>query len=453
MPTLRGSPWAARSGPRGLFCGRVRSCRGPQAYGNAAPAGHYGVMERKSLVLAVVGVALLGGVVRAQDQEQEATGFWDAVTGGDGWVRLRYFFENVDQDPFSKQAHGSTLRTAVGYRTAPWKGWSAMVELEDISVVGRTLYNDTIGGPTNRPVVADPEGTDWSRAWAQWSDEGVGTFRAGRQWIKLDNDRFIGNVGWRQREQSFDAVTARGEWSGLECFYGYVQRVNRVLGPESAAGEEGIDAHLANVSHEFDAGRLSVYAYHLDFEKSLARSTLSVGARFKGATPLNEDVDLLYTGEFARQTDVGDNPTDTRADYALAELGADFGGVTLRGGLEVLSGERTPGEAFQTPLATLHAFNGWADKFLNTPDAGLRDLYFGVGGKLGKIKLQAVLHDFQADVGGTDYGRELDLSGVRPINEHVTVGVKFAQYDTDGNAAFGGDADTRRAWLWISASI
>ena len=41
-------------------------------------------------------------------------------------------------------------------------------------------------------------------------------------------------------------------------------------------------------------------------------------------------------------------------------------------GFERLEGNGTV--ALQTPLATLHAFNGWADKFLSTPANGLRDV-------------------------------------------------------------------------------
>src|SRR3546814_3293516 len=64
--------------------------------------------------------------------------------------------------------------------------------------------------------------------------------------------------------------------------------------------------------------------------------------------------------------------------------------------------------AFQTPLATLHAFNGWADRFLSTPGNGLEDIYVGVGGKHGQWNWQALWHDFSADRGGADYGTELD---------------------------------------------
>jgi len=59
---------------------------------------------------------------------------------------------------------------------------------------------------------------------------------------------------------------------------------------------------------------------------------------------------------------------------AAAGGGALLAGLTGLVGYEVLEGNGAIG--FATPLATLHAFNGWADMFLTTPANGLKDLYF-----------------------------------------------------------------------------
>ena len=72
-----------------------------------------------------------------------------------------------------------------------------------------------------------------------------------------------------------------------------------------------------------------------------------------------------------------------------------------------------PGRAFRTPLATLHAFQGWADLFLATPNAGIDDLFFNVKFGIEKWQLQAIYHDFSSESGSTDYGTEIDLSGSR----------------------------------------
>ena len=84
-------------------------------------------------------------------------------------------------------------------------------------------------------------------------------------------------------------------------------------------------------------------------------------------------------------------------------------------GREVLSGESgaftaTTNPAFQTPLATLHKWQGWADKFLTTPSAGIEDVYLGFNVKFSGWNGQAVWHDFSAEATGA-CGKKLIISG------------------------------------------
>ena len=99
-------------------------------------------------------------------------------------------------------------------------------------------------------------------------------------------------------------------------------------------------------------------------------------------------------------------------------------------------------------LATLHAFNDWADVFLTTPAAGLQDRYAGVqrgfdwGGHKGKWVV--AFHDFQADCGEADYGREWDASLGLALRPGLDALVKMADYRSDGFAR-----DIRKAWLQL----
>ena len=118
-----------------------------------------------------------------------------------------------------------------------------------------------------------------------------------------------------------------------------------------------------------------------------------------------------------------------KACHLLEQLGSDEG----RGG-------------FQTPLATLFAFNGWADLFLRTPDAGLTDTFARAGKSfevkgLGKIDLLAVYHRFDSDFGSRHYGDEIDLSAGLAVGRASFL-ARFASYRADGFAA-----DTRKFWL------
>ena len=124
----------------------------------------------------------------------------------------------------------------------------------------------------------------------------------------------------------------------------------------------------------------------------------------------------------------------------------------LKGGYEVLGGDDGVGNrAFQTPLATKHAFQGWADVFLTTPADGIEDAYVGATVPLWGGQLQAWYHDFDAEQGSTSYGDEIDLSYGHPIPAvpGLTALVKYASYDADtavlrGNVA---NVDTDKLWL------
>ncbi len=114
----------------------------------------------------------------------------------------------------------------------------------------------------------------------------------------------------------------------------------------------------------------------------------------------------------------------------------------------MLSGDTAPNHAFQTPLATLHVFQGWADKFLTTPAAGVEDLYLGGSANFGALALNLVWHDFSAEATNADYGTEWDASAGYKFVQRYEVLVKLADYRTDGFAT-----DTRKAWVQFAATF
>jgi len=380
-------------------------------------------------------------VIPAPLTAAHAAGLADSVRGGKPNVDLRYRYETVDQDGIADTAQASTLRTRLGYTTAPFKGFKAMVEFENVTTVDGDEYNSTRNGKTGRPVVADPEGSEVNRAALSYGRDAV-TATVGRQRIKLDNDRHVGNVGWRQNEQTFDAALAT--YSGLPrtvVQYAYVWNVNGITFTDT-----DVEAHLVHLAYtDPKLGGLAVYAYLIDNNASPAASSQTEGARYTGSFDAGAAKALL-TLEYATQGDYRDAPGTVDADYLFAEAGAVVSGVTGKLGYEVLGGDGTYG--FQTPLATKHAFNGWADKFLTTPAAGLVDLMVTLSGKVAGAKLVAAYHDFSADSGSTDYGTELDLLAARKVGD-VTLGVKYA--------AFGADTatltDTDKLWVFAETAF
>ena len=89
------------------------------------------------------------------------------------------------------------------------------------------------------------------------------------------------------------------------------------------------------------------------------------------------------------------NPANYRVHYTFLEGGVDIKSAELKLGYELLGSDDS--KSFSTPLATLHAFNGWADMFLATPATGLKDTYLSATTTLADIKLGAAYHDFRAD--------------------------------------------------------
>lgn len=367
----------------------------------------------------------------------DAETFTEAVSGGETSLNIRYRLENVKQDNALEDATASTVRTVLGYKTGGYKSLSAFIEMEDVHAVGDREYSLPPDNFKQFSMVADPIATELNQSFVQYENGGL-TARYGRQQILLDNQRFVGNVGWRQNNQTYDGVLISDKSvEDFEVTLGYVTNVNGIL-----ANDIDNEDILFNAGYSGLAlGKLSVYYYGIENHDAQNASVATTGVRLDGSYGL-----FLYSFEFANQTDYAGSTVSIDADYTLVELGAKFDSFTLKAGLEVLGEGGDDG--FETPLATKHAFNGWADIFPDTPATGLEDSYVSIGTSTNGFNVLAVYHDFAPDAGGRDYGAEIDLLVSRKFSANYTAGVKFAGYDAD---AFS--VDTDKAWFFLQASF
>lgn len=381
------------------------------------------------------GLIVMAAALSTMSVTAGAETFTEAVSGGEASLNIRYRLETVEQDNALEDATASTVRTALGYKTGVYKSFSAFIEMEDVHAVGDQEYNLPPDNPKQFSVIADPIATELNQSFIQYANEDL-TARYGRQQILLDNQRFVGNVGWRQNNQTYDGVLISDKSvEDLEVTLGYITNVNGIL-----ANDIDNEDILFNAGYSgLTLGKLSVYYYGIENQDAPNASVATTGVRLSGSHSL-----FLYSFEFANQTDYADSSANIDADYTLVELGAKFDSFTLKAGLEVLGEGGDDG--FETPLATKHAFNGWADIFLDTPAAGLEDTYVSVGANPGGFSVLAVYHDFAPDAGGQDYGSEIDVLVSRKFSANYTAGVKFASYDAD---AFS--VDTDKAWFFIQA--
>ncbi len=403
-------------------------------------------MKIQTPAAVLLGLALATSTFAQDDSSPEDLSLREALGAGKSWVKMRLRFENVDQDGNPDQANAFTLRTLLGYETATWNDFSLLLEAEDVATIGQTSFNDGLNG-SSRPKVIDPEGAEVNQAYLQYTGFEDTTVRIGRQRIILDKARFVGNVGWRQNEQTYDAQSVSTEISDFDLFLAHIDNVNRIFGDANPGGNHAMDSYLLHAGYDFeDIGRLEAFLYDLSYDDtSNGPSTRTVGASFDGRHEVSEETDVLYRVVLANQTDAHDNPVNVDAGYMQLEAGVDFDGITVKVGQELLEGSGDPGDKFTTPLATLHAWNGWADQFLSTPDTGLEDTYISIGGTLAETKMALIYHDFQSDTGGLNYGDEIDAVATRQIYEGVTGGLKLANYSADDLGV-----DTQKVWIWVA---
>jgi hypothetical protein len=373
----------------------------------------------------------------------------DALTQGKVSVNVRARYEGVEQTGL-KDADALTLRTRLGYTTAAYAGLKAMVEFENIASPSGDNYSQAGINPggAGRAVVADPEGSEVNQAWLAFTVDKT-TATLGRQRLVLDNARFVGDVAWRQNMQTFDAIVLQDKSvAGLALAYAYLNRIDRVFGDRHAQGRWDSDSHLFKASYTgFKAGTLTGYAYLLDFSNATAQSCATYGASFAGATPLDKNLKFAYRAEIASQSDYGASTLNYQTSYYTLEAALAGKPGLLALGYEVLGSDN--GISFRTPLATLHAFNGWADLFLTTPGNGLRDTYLKVSATLPEgFSFLGFYHKFEAARLGADYGKELDLQLSRKFGKLVTGTLKYAQFDRDSTAF----ADVKKIWIQIDCA-
>jgi hypothetical protein len=72
----------------------------------------------------------------------------------------------------------------------------------------------------------------------------------------------------------------------------------------------------------------------------------------------------------------------------------------------------------------------------------------GLRGAAGKLSWNAVFHDFRAQSGSAEYGRELDLQAVLSTSWKQAFGLKAAFYDASGFST-----DTSKVWAWSAWSF
>ncbi len=403
-------------------------------------------------ILAIFIVAAPAGAILSgfnEDVEDALQGDWGKIN-----LNIRWRFEYVDQEN-KGIAKGDPIRVRLGYLTPKFSGFQLFGEFEGNTPVFFDEYNSTRNGKTQYPIIADPAVAELNQGWLSYSGIPDTTIKAGRQRIIYDNHRFIGNVGWRQLEKTYDSAAIVNRSIGNTDFrFAFIGNVRNVTGRNVK-----MTSPILNLGYTFpEIGRLTAYGYWLDYTDAkdsgpfpFAFSTQTYGIRFNGSMPVQDNLNAFYTGEYAYQADFKKNPRSYHTNYfhliggvKIPDAGAGFSDITGKLGWEHLGSSK--GVGLQTPLGTNHAFQGWADQFVVTPPTGVVDLYGALGAKFYSVEMLAVYHQFDAAEGGADYGQEIDAFISKKFGKHYTILAAYAQY-------FANEYKTDTKKIWIQAVI
>ncbi len=405
--------------------------------------------------ISVAALCVATGVVAPQASARD--GIIDFLKEGELDLSLRHRVEIVDQDAFDRTASASTLQTLVGYKSAKLANFHVYGQFRYVTNLGTSNFNNTINGRTDLPVVADPEAAEIDQGYIAYTGIPGTLITVGRRKLAWGNKRFVSKLVWRQNHRSFDGVTLETKLSDrLDFKYSYAFNVNRAFTNDSPVGNFDANIHMANLDIDLGTiGKTTVYGYSLDMNDAFALplSTQTFGANFTGKQAISQNVKIGYTLEGATQKDIKDNPFDVSVEYYRIEPSLQVGAFQFRAGLEVLGGDGTRG--FQTPLALLHAFNGWADQFVVTPANGLEDYYAEAKYRFNNtdtffdgMNVTVAYHDFSSDINGQHYGDEFNAAISKKLFGKVTALAKIAVYNADEFST-----DTTKFWFQLSASF
>ncbi len=416
-----------------------------------------------SLTAAMVLAAGMSGIASADTLENIITNPKVSLE-----IRPRYEYADV-KDNGKDSAKALTVRTRLGLTANLFdvEGLGAQIEMTNVANFG--WVDEYFPEQPGYDTIMDPSQTRVTQANVSYSANGF-TGIVGRKMVVLDNARFIGNVGWRQMPQTYDlAAVIYNGIENLSLLGAYVNRVHTV----KKDGVLDTSSVLLHGSYKaMPELTITVYDYMIQ------NFADHIGIRLTGKVAFDE-VKLNYTAEYAVQndpslTDEDDHhknplpfvdkvkdPDDIEqdADYYNLNVGLNYAGFIAGVGYEVLSDKGDGNAPFWTPLATLHAMNGWADVFLKTPPQGLEDFTVKLGYNFGEYgKIIGIYHDFQSDkkntAGDDDLGNEIDLAYKYKINKNLGLLLKYANYSGADKTFLNGKGkpaypDTTKYWVQL----
>ena len=375
----------------------------------------------------------------------------DALSQGRLSLELRPRYNRIDESDRPNRSEGGTVRVVAGWRSGSWYGLRFTLEAIHADHLGRKRFNDDSAqfATSPYPLLPDPRFTGVNQVHVEYAGvEGL-RVRAGRQVVRIDNQRWVSDNDFRQIPQLFDGVRATyAAFDNAQLQGGYFTRVRDTSGTTSDL-KLGI---LNTAWNPWPGQALSAYAYFHDqpetanFTGFADNSYRVAGVRAEGALRRGCPIEIPYLAEFAQQKPHAGGDARIDARYWRVGAGLATNAWTVRLDHET-KGSNAGQYGMQMPLTDFYAFNGWTLHFFTTPRAGLRDSWLTARHAVGPVTFYGEAHRFKSDFGGLDYGREKDLGVTWEALPNVIVRLQHARYDPGAGSPA---PRIRKTWLTIA---
>jgi hypothetical protein len=362
-------------------------------------------------------------------------------------LRLRYAWIEESNKP--QRVDVTTVRVVPGIEAKLSRDLTLTAEFIHTDFFGPERFSDNFNSPSPYPVLPDPRYTGLNQAKLTWAPSADVEIIAGRQALKIGNERHVSDNNFRQIPQLFDGALVRWmpfDQSSLQA--GYFPQLRSILGVQRQA-KLGVFELAFN-----PAGGVSTSAYVFRHQPEASNgNVLSYGVRDYSNATFGGSVDATFTtgpvrtaltGELARQRAIAGGSSLVAANYYRVGIGATLNGWTLRADHE--NRKSNNGRyGFQTVLSDYYAYNGNSLVFLATPIDGLRDTWLTLRHERGPWSMLHEYRWFRSDVGGKNYGRELDLNFTYKWTPHWYTHAQWAHYRPE----LAGAVEVDKVWITL----
>ena len=302
------------------------------------------------------------------------------------FLRPRFEYADYpDSSDFSEPGKAFTNRTSISFKankTLNFDWLSSYMQVRSVNNFGYTNYSNS-EAVNQYGEIDDPQQARLTGAYFDLHFSPYDSLKLGRQTLEIDDQRFIGSFNFRQMGQQFDSINAQFNYKNkysamLNYIWGYSSYKN-----QSTAYDMNSLLFHANAKL-FSPLQIGAYAYlisNIHEDNSTNKDSVYLGSdtyglRIKGEYQFLKKFKLSYRAEGAVQKDPSlkygsidkDLLRSLNSDFYHANISFEFYGFGLLADYQYLGNAKDSDneDGFNTPLASLHEFQGYADAFLTT---------------------------------------------------------------------------------------